>query len=131
MPPVRRVFIARARLADADFVAALAPRLLPFSWALHDEVPDRLDWFDVARLEIKRCNAFVFVVSQAGLSSASCIDELRYAAQRKPVLRLDRHDGVQINAVPELAGVPVVQAMGRTVGEVAEAMAAHLGRLCP
>ena len=131
VPSARRVFIARARLADAAFVSALAPALWQFGWALHDEVPNRLDWFCLARTEIERCDAFVFVVSDAGLASAACINELRYAAQRKPVLRLDRQNGMQVNAVPELVGVPVVEAMGRTMGELAESTATYLSRLCP
>ena len=131
MPPARRVFIARARLADAVFVSALVPSLFPFGWAPHDEVPNRQDWFSFTKVEIERCDAFIFVVSHAGLSSYPCLDELRYATQRKPVLRLDRQDGVPANAVPELVGVPIVSAVSRTMGEVAEATAAYLSRLCP
>jgi hypothetical protein len=77
----KSVFVARSRhdLVHVLPVIRLVEDVLGDAWSFVVEIPDVPEWFDVAKVAIRKSAAFVLFASTRSSRSEPCMRETRYA----------------------------------------------------
>lgn len=97
-----RFFVSYSR-ADRRFVDDFVPLLEPVygrdSVWFDDQIPGGVDWWEMILGEVRRCDIFIYLLSNDSLTSPYCQDECREALRlNKPILQVIARPKTDIKA---------------------------------
>lgn len=97
-----RFFVSYSR-ADRRFVDDFIPLLEPVygrdSVWFDDQIPGGVDWWEMILGEVRRCDIFIYLLSNDSLTSPYCQDECREALRlNKPILQVIARPKTEIKA---------------------------------